>query len=181
MDGISRQCRRKLIPILILLVVCLLTGCISTSNQVDSKPTEEPFYAWDFALESLDGTLYTLSAMRGQWVLVNFWATWCTPCLEEMPVLQSIHDNFDNVIVLGINQRENPDVIQSFLVELDITFPILINPTDRMLMDYAVVGLPQSILVDPDGVIVWRQFGTIDMDIIEQDISTLITTRPVDR
>lgn len=156
------------------LYIFLIAGCVSSPNLVEDDTVEEPFYAWDFTLQSLDGISYTLSDLHGQWVLVNFWATWCAPCLEEMPALQEIHDDFDNVIVLGINQRENPREIQPFVEELSINFPILINPPDRLLLDYAVVGLPQSILVNPDGIIVWRQFGPVDVDDLGQEILSQI-------
>ena len=137
-------------------------------------PEEEAFYAPDFSMDSLAGESYTLTELRGQWVLINFWATWCVPCREEMPVLQLIaEEQADDWLVLGINQRETVDIVQPFVTEYGLTFPILMNPDDTVLVDYAVMSLPQTVVVDPDGIVVWRQFGPLELDTFAETLTLL--------
>jgi thiol-disulfide isomerase/thioredoxin len=163
--------------ILILISLLLLAACgeketdpSSTSKTPLPLATleEESFPAWNFTLTGLDGQSYTLSTLQGQWVLLNFWATWCTPCVAEMPILQQTSEDYaDTLVVLGINVREAPDVIIPFLAEHGITYLILLTPNDtagnQVLTDYQAVSLPQSVLIAPNGEIVWRQFGELEL------------------
>lgn len=158
----------------VFIIACSGANEVSTPLPgASAVPTEEPFYAWDFTMMALDGETYTLSEMRGQWVLVNFWATWCVPCVEEMPVLQSIHERYDDLTVLGINQRETSDAVRDFAEANGIRFPLLLDPPDSVLLDYQVMGLPQTVIVDPDGEIVWRQFGPVELDSFSDEIDAL--------
>lgn len=130
--------------------------------DVDDKAV---FCAWDFSLEGVDGETYTLSELRGDWVIINFWATWCVPCVQEMPELQAIAEEYaDRLTILGINQREASEVVEAFAADLGITFPLLLNPDDQTLVNYQVLSLPQTIIVNPEGEVVWRAFGPIDLD-----------------
>lgn len=165
------------IGLLWLLAACTSLSATPASTEIveaPDEPTEEPFYAWDFTMATVDGDEITLSDLQGQWVVVNFWATWCGPCRDEMPVLQAIHNDFDNLIVLGINQRETIDEIRPFVDEFEITFPVLIDPPDQTLLDYQVIGLPQTLVVNPDGIIVWRQFGPVELSAFEQQITDFV-------
>lgn len=142
------------------LMLVLLVGC---SPQISSIEDEQPFYAWDFTLETIDGDAITLSEQRGKWVIINFWATWCAPCRQEMPTLQMIAEDYPDVLVLGINLRESVETISPYREELGVTFPILINPDDQLLTDYQVIGLPQTLIVSPDGEVMMREFGIFDL------------------
>lgn len=162
--------------LLVLLVACApLNPNWPTSSprfaQVDCANDEylgsgydDPIYAPEFSLLGLDDYTYSLEGVHDCWVVINFWATWCAPCVEEMPVLQDVSEIFEGkLVLLGINQREQVEIIHPFVNELAITFPILINPPDAVLSQYGVVNLPQTVLIDPNGEIVWRQFGPIDL------------------
>lgn len=147
-----------------LVILCVIASCIP-AQETEIEPTEEPFYAWDFTMDSLDGTTYTLSELRGQYVIINFWATWCGPCRTEMPELQAISEDYaDNFILLGINQREDVERVQAFADELNLSFPLLINPPDDVLLNYQVINLPQTLIVDPNGELIWRRFGPINLN-----------------
>jgi thiol-disulfide isomerase/thioredoxin len=114
----------------------------------------------DFTLGTLDGGTLTLSSLRGRWVLINFWATWCAPCRAEMPYLDTLAA--DNLLtVLAINMREQPEEVRVFVAELGIDFPILLNPDDATLLAYGVRGLPTSFLIAPDGTIARRILGPV--------------------
>jgi thiol-disulfide isomerase/thioredoxin len=156
------------------LLLFALWGCTNVPAPT-AAPTEAPFYAPDFRLNSLDGTVYQLSDLRGRWVVINFWATWCAPCVEEMPVLQQVADRYgENLLVLGINMRETAAEISTFVDALGLQFPILMTPDDATLIAYSVVGLPQTVIVNPAGIIVDRRFGPLETERFTEQINTVI-------
>ncbi|MDX2161036.1 MAG: redoxin domain-containing protein [bacterium] len=128
-------------------------------------PTDAPFFAPDFALTAVDGMTYRLSDLRGRTVIVNFWATWCAPCVDEMPALQTLADQHaDSLTVLGINMRESDTLVQVFAQAHAIRFPLLLNPDDATVIAYRVVGLPQTVVVAPDGTVIDRTFGPVTVE-----------------
>ena len=162
-----------------LLLIFVCCGCslsrLSAPTQDATAATEEPFYAPDFSLLALDGSTYTLGDLQGKWVVVNFWATWCVPCVEEMPDLQTIADiYYGDVVVLGVNMRESEQQISRFITAQNINFPILLAPPDAVLIDYNVIGLPQTFIVTPAGEIVYRSFGPLVLEEFQQIIDDLI-------
>jgi thiol-disulfide isomerase/thioredoxin len=95
--------------------------------------------------------------------VLNFWATWCAPCVEEMPALQALADEMAaQAVVLGINLREDANTIRAFAAEHRVRFPLLLNPDDATVLAYTVVGLPQTVLIDPSGVVTARAFGPVN-------------------
>lgn len=172
--------------LLAALLVC--ASCTAapdaTTGAADEPPTPPPaaapddaapFYAPDFTADTLDGGQITLSNLRGRWVVLNFWATWCAPCVEEMPALQQIADDYaDTLTLLGVNMRETPQEVAAFIEAQAIRYPILINPGDQMLLDYTVTGLPQTFIIDPAGEIVYRSFGAITLDSFATLLDTFI-------
>ncbi len=149
---------RVLVAVIVVLSAC--TPAALVPPTAEPAPTEEPFYAPDFTLESLTGEMVRLSEQRGTPVVVNFWATWCPPCVEEMPALQALADS--GVKVFGINMREDAEAVRDFVTDLGITYPILLDPDDATVLAYSVLGLPQTVVIDANGVIVDRRFGPID-------------------
>lgn len=148
-----------------LLIVLLCVGCSAAGIPAESvTPTEPPFYAPDFTLTTLDGDTITLSDLRGKWVLINFWATYCVPCVEEMPALQQLAERYtDELVLLAINQREDETLVRTFLQTHDLQLTVLLNPDDATLINYQVIGLPQTLLITPSGEVDYRQFGPIDL------------------
>ncbi|MCI0710121.1 MAG: TlpA family protein disulfide reductase [Chloroflexi bacterium] len=188
--------KRRLFLLLILSLAACTNGGRDTENE-DLQPTlppiatteddeiaagedEEPFIAPEFTLTSIDGDTVSLSALRGQWVMLNFWATWCKPCVEEMPVLQVISETRDDLVLLGINVREDPQLVEDFLAEHGITYTILMTPqsaeADQMLISYFPSGmaLPQSVIIAPDGEIVWRDFSALELDGFSETLDSVI-------
>lgn len=124
--------------------------------------TPSPMQAHDFSLPSLTGEQVALHALRGRWVLVNFWATWCNPCREEMPYLQALAERHAaDLVVLSVNMRESSVEVQPFVDQFGITFPILLQPDDAMLLEYAPRGLPLTYVVAPDGAIALIHYGAL--------------------
>lgn len=109
-----------------------------------------PDVAPDFQLEDLSGQTHTLSDYRGQWVVVNFWATWCGPCLREIPTFNEFHHENPDVPVLGIATDGTPAGLRAFAAKYDMDYPVLVADQETMAT-YGVDTLPTTIVVGPDG------------------------------
>ncbi len=132
--------------------------------------------ARDFTLETLSGTEASLADYQGSIVLINFWATWCAPCRDEVPALQAAYDAYqeDGFAVLGVNVEESRSTIIPFVTEFDITYPILLDQAGQVLKLYRTLGLPTSILVDRDGVIQVRHIGYLSANQLERYLAELL-------
>ena len=129
--------------------------------------------AVDMPLTAVNGSKTNLDRYQGKWLVVNYWATWCPPCIVEMPELQSFHDeNVDNnAMVVGINAENiSQQRLQTFLDDYFITYPNFVSgPTQQSELGL-IPGLPTTFLVTPAGEIVARQVGPVTRDMIEQFI-----------
>jgi len=125
----------------------------------------------DFALQDLNGKQWRLSSLRGQVVLVNFWATWCPPCRKEMPDLDSLYAHFrkKGLVVLAISD-EGTDKVSPFLKEHPVAYPILLDPDRAVNKLYGVEGIPKSFVYDHDGKLVAT---AIDMRTRQQFLTML--------
>jgi len=100
----------------------------------------------------LSGKAWRLSELRGKVVVLNFWATWCEPCREEMPSLQALAQRFpDTVVVLAINLKESPEQVQRFAQNNGITLPLLLDPQGSTTRQWGVRIYPSTVLIDPKG------------------------------
>jgi peroxiredoxin/outer membrane lipoprotein-sorting protein len=109
----------------------------------------------EFSLQSLDGKIYNLSDLKGKVVLIDFWATWCGPCREELPSIEKLHKEFSDkgLVVLGIND-EDKEKVQQFVNQQKLTFPTLLDSGGAVARTYKVNAIPRVILIDKDGKIV---------------------------
>ena len=131
-----------------------------------------------FALPDLAGKTVSLSAYRGKPVLVNFWATWCPSCREEMPALEGLfRRSGGRFSVIGVSLDENLAAVPPFVKVHGVTFPILIAD-QKVSADYAVRGLPTAYLIDADGRIARRWVGALDVPAVENDILAVLDRRP---
>ncbi len=142
-----------------VLIACLIFTSFSVNARYLMDPMPNQKVAPSFNLIGMDEKFHTLDEFKGKFVLVNFWATWCHPCKEEMPTLESIHKRMDNnkFIVLGIHVGPDPTNIQDFLKTNPITFPIFIDMD--LELDWGVPGLPTTFLIDPHGKMIYRAVG----------------------
>lgn len=169
---------------ILLMMISILWTAISSGCSWDSMGLGNEAHAdqaTNFTLSSLDGESVSLESLRGQYVLVNFWATWCVPCRKEMPYLQALSDNYpERLIVLGINMREDAARIQPFVDEMGLSFPILLEPTDEILLEHNVRGLPVTFVVDPGGKVVYRELGEVQPEEFNQwlEVNVLMEDRP---
>ena len=129
--------------------------------------------AVDMPLTAVNGSKINLDRYQGKWLVVNYWATWCPPCIVEMPELQSFHnENVDNnAMVVGINAENiSQQRLQTFLDDYFITYPNFVSgPTQQSELGL-IPGLPTTFLVTPEGKVVARQVGPVTREMIEQFI-----------
>ncbi len=124
----------------------------------------------DFALPDLDGREHRLADYRGKWVLVNYWATWCPPCLDELPELEVFYSNHKDTdaVVIGVNMEDiGTEELREFLEEQFISYPILRSPPLRATELGVVPGLPTSYLISPAGEVVARRVGPVTAKAME--------------
>ncbi|WP_456404936.1 TlpA disulfide reductase family protein [Thiolapillus sp.] len=124
----------------------------------------------DFAYPDLDGKIHKLSDYRGKWVVVNYWATWCPPCLEELPELEVFHDSHKDkdALVLGMNMEDiGVERLRGFVEEQFLSYPILRVGSRPSKTLGRVPGLPTTFLVSPAGEVVARQVGPINRETLE--------------
>ena len=115
----------------------------------------------DFTLKSRSGENLKLSEYRGDVVLINFWASWCGPCRQEMPLLDQLYQRYNPIgfTILGINVEENPDQARQLLKDVPVSFPILFDTQNSVSKLYHLVGMPSTMIVDRDGNIRYQHFS----------------------
>jgi peroxiredoxin len=135
------------------LHVWSLAGCIALLVPLAASAVEEGKTAPDFTLKSLAGNNLKLSEMTGNVVLINFWASWCGPCREEMPLLNALHKKYEPLgfSVLAINVEENVDAARGFMKNFPVEFPVLLDNTNQVSQRYKVIAMPTTVVVDRDG------------------------------
>jgi thiol-disulfide isomerase/thioredoxin len=145
----------------VLCIACLI------ASGTDADPTR--FVPWKdgkappLALNDLAGSPRTLADHRGKVVIVNFWATWCEPCLAEMPSMQKLQDRFaGRVAVLAVNFGESPPKVTPFLQRLGVNLTVLLDPNGEAPRAWRVRLLPTSYVVAPDGQVRYSVLGEID-------------------
>ena len=130
-------------------------------ERLGFQAVRNEIFAEEFELAELGGDARALSAFSGQLVLLNFWATWCPPCVEEMPSLQNLHDALeeDAFSVVAVNVQEDDATVEEFVHRLELEFPVLLDRNGTTTRRYAVRGLPTSYLIGPDGRVLAAKAG----------------------
>jgi thiol-disulfide isomerase/thioredoxin len=128
--------------------------------------------ASEFLFRDMQGSVQRLSDYKGKWVLVNFWATWCPPCLEEIPDLVEMHNarKDKDFVVIGVAMSSSRDSVIEFTRQMEISYPVVLG-NDRIAAQIGRVdALPTSYLYDPSGKLVSYQSGMLTRDAIESYI-----------
>lgn len=148
-----------------LLTILFVSGPAVSAGEL--KPFEgKDDTAPPLVLEDLDGRVHDINAYRGQVVLVNFWATWCAPCIEEMPAMQRLENRMEGkpFKILAVDISETAGDIREFLERVPVEFSILIDPDGDTMQSWKVYVLPSNFLVDPDGRIRYSTLGAVEWD-----------------
>lgn len=125
----------------------------------------------DFTVPDVDGKPFTLSTYRGRWVVVNYWATWCTPCLREIPELAWFHDKYKTrAVVVGLNfEAISKASLRKFIAKHEMTYPVVLMGVDPLPFE-PLIGLPSTFFISPEGEYVARHIGPITARDIERFI-----------
>jgi thiol-disulfide isomerase/thioredoxin len=120
----------------------------------------------DFTLNTPGGARISLSSLKGKVVFLNFWATWCGPCRQEMPSMEVVYRQLKDrgFEVLAVDVRERPQDVQNFLKEFNLTFPSVLDTTGRTSRVYNITAFPTTFILDREGNIILRLVGSIDWD-----------------
>lgn len=150
----------------------LFTGLLPTAQSAERtdpatlklSPTERTVPA--FSLQALAGEEWTRESLAGRVWIVNFWATWCPPCVEEIPGMNTTYERLgeQNVGMLAINAGEDRETISAFLQDIPIDFPVVLADGMNTLAEWHIQGLPTTLLIDADGRIVYEAIGPREWD-----------------
>ena len=136
-----------------LLVILLTSACKGKSEKSSLPKLGTP--AIDFNLQDLNNQTWSLDKVRGKVVLLRFWADWCPHCRNEMPIIDKYYRklNKDGFFVLAVNVNQRPEVVLAFTAQLDITFPVPLDPDGKTAKRYGVYAIPTNFLIDREGII----------------------------
>lgn len=147
-------------------------------NQNDSasyQELQEGDTAPDFTADLADGSTFTLSEQSGKVVLLNFWATWCGPCVEEMPAFEKLYKEYgEEVAVLAVNSLEDEETVRQFVAETGYTFPIAFDVEGAVNMKYPTDGIPYTLVIGKDGTVQNIFVGATDADTQYQEYKSAI-------
>lgn len=136
-----------------VMLLVSLSGTAAAFGAGESAP--------DFALASSTGKNVRLKELRGQVVLLNFWASWCGPCRQEMPLLDDIYKKYSKLgfVILGINVEQDNSKAKTYLHDVPVTFPILYDPKNELTKTYNVNAMPTTVIIDRNGKVRYIHAG----------------------
>lgn len=159
------------IPILALLIFGLLRG---DATIVESPWPGRP--APDFKRETLNGDSLHLASLRGHVVVLNFWASWCIPCLDEHPLLVAANERWrdQGVRIVGVVYQDTPANARQWLKEQGGSWTHILDPGSRLSIEYGLFGVPETFFIDRNGVVRYKQIGPINANDLDKWISKLL-------
>ncbi|MGH2556451.1 MAG: TlpA family protein disulfide reductase [Actinomycetota bacterium] len=158
------------------LVTLLLSFGLSRDPAIIRSPLIGR-QAPEFALRTLDGSRSVrLSDLRGQVVVVNFWASWCAPCRIEHPDLAGAWKRYRDrgLVLIGVAFQDRPSESRAYLARLGGDWPQLADPSSRTALAYGVYGVPETYVIGPDGRVAFKHIGPVDYGRLSQEITTLL-------
>jgi peroxiredoxin len=167
-----------------IVVLALLLGAawamwIAPQSQASEGTAMRPSVgqpAPDFRLTLLDGSTLSLADLRGQVVVLNIWASWCPPCTEELPALQSVWTSYQDadVVLVGAAYQENEKDVRAAVESYGLTYPIGLDTNDRIASTYGITGVPETFIIDAEGRIAYVHIGPITVDQLTQEMESLV-------
>jgi cytochrome c biogenesis protein CcmG/thiol:disulfide interchange protein DsbE len=159
-------------PLIVLavwgLLLALRPGTASLARIGEPAP--------DFVLADLDGNPLRLADLRGRPVIVNFWASWCGPCVEEFPLLADAQraTRADGLVIVGIVFRDRSEAARAFMGRMGATWPAAMDPGEAVAQGYGVPGPPATFFIDRSGVVAGRQIGQLSSADLERGLASIL-------
>ena len=149
----------------IIIVIVAAVVFIVLTQKKSYVPVVAGVEAIDFTLPDLDGNPRKLSDYRGKVVFLNFWATWCKPCEEEMPSMQALYEGLGNdrfeIIAVSVD-KDGPETVATYVKKYGITFPVLHDRKGKIKETYKTTGVPETFIIDQNGVVAEKVWGPRD-------------------
>jgi len=146
-------------------------------NETASKaPLGKKELASNFSLELMDGKRFNLNDYKGKPILINFFASWCLPCREEMPVIEKIVQEYQpkGVIFLGIAVDDTEKKMKEFIARYGVTFPVGLDKTAEIQKSFGLYGIPTTYFIDKNGVINYFHSGTVTEELLQHELNKLL-------
>jgi len=164
------------------VTVAAVVALLATGLQRDPASARSPLVgraAPAFQLPALEGDPVSLAQLRGQVVVVNFWASWCAECHTEQAALSATWDRFrdSGVVVLGVNFQDARDDARDYLADAGITYPNVSDARSRTALAYGLRGVPETFVIDARGRVADRVIGPVDQHRLAASITPLLTAR----
>ena len=133
----------------------------SALHQEMASGSEAP----DFSAKLNNGETFTLSDKKGQVILLNFWATWCSNCVKEMPAIEKLYEEYgDQIVIVGVNVGEDEDTINAFVDAKNYSFPVAYDTDSEISNLYPSAGIPYTVIIGKDGLVTETFLGAKDAD-----------------
>ena len=176
---ITKKNRAALIIILVAILAVLFLHVFKNDTQT-ATGSKLGQYAPDFESEYLNGSKFFLHELKGKPIILNFWASWCPPCISEMPRLNEfsrMHEN--DILVIGVNLGEKEISIETFLARVNVTFPIVKDKERSIEKSYNIIARPSTFFIDENGIIVDKRLGEISREELNDKSQKLLKNRKV--
>ena len=166
---------KRAIHAALALLIFLFTACAAGVDQ-ESTPTSTPKPPIDLSLKDLQGNSVQLSSLRGEVVLVNYWASWCSPCREEMPILDEFYKEHqsEGFMLIAVNVSESAEDAAEYVAEHGYSFTVWSDPPGDTMIELGINGLPASLLLDETGRIQKVWLGSVTEEILETSVFPLL-------
>jgi cytochrome c biogenesis protein CcmG/thiol:disulfide interchange protein DsbE len=167
---------RHLVVAAVLPIILLAVLAAMLALRGGTSPTAIGSQAPDFSVTDLEGNPIQLAELRGRPVIVNFWASWCVPCVDEFPVLRDAHARYadDGLMVVGIVYQDRSQAAASFMSRHDATWAAAADPDGRVAEAYGVIGPPETFLIGRDGTIAARALGQFTAAWLDEKVAAIM-------
>ena len=165
----------------VVAAVAVIVALLATGLGRDPSVIASPLVgraAPNFTLPQLDGAPVTLARLRGQVVVINFWASWCAECKIEQAALDRAWQQFQDsgVVVIGVNFEDSTSAARSYVRTADVTYPVVEDSASRTALAYGLHGVPETFVVNQSGRIVSRVIGPVDAAALAGEINSMLAS-----